>query len=234
MSATSREIVQADFDRIARLVADAPERADRYESFLLGQLPVPCSSVLEIGCGAGRLARAMAGRAAAVVGIDASPEMVRLARERFPNAARIEFVCDDFSTRAMGSERYDFVVSVATLHHLPAAPTLARMKGLLKPGGTLVIHDLRSASGRIDWLLSGLAAVVNGDAVWWIRNRLRQGRALRDAWRDHGSRERYLTLAEVRTLCEVTLPGARIHWHPLWRYTVVWTRGEAAASSPVP
>jgi SAM-dependent methyltransferase len=229
MSAMSLETIPADFDRIARLAADEPERPDRYESFLLAQVPALCTRVLEIGCGAGRLARAIARRGATVTGIDASPEMIRLARHLSPDNARIEFVCGDFSVHPMGSELYDCVVSVTTLHHLPAAPTLARMKGLLKPDGVLVIHDVRSPSGISDWLLSGLVAVFNGDAAWWIRTRLREKRVVRAAWHDHGSGERYLTMVDVRAVCETLLPSARIYWHPLWRYTVVWTRGKVAA-----
>ena len=221
MAASARS-VQADFDRIARLVADEPERADRYESFLLAQLPVPCAKVLEVGCGAGRLARAIAERGATVTGIDASPEMIRLARERSEGHARLEFICADFTVHPLGAGIYDCVVSVATLHHVPAVPTLERMKSLIRPGGVLVIHDLRSLAGVSDWLRSGLAATVNGDAIWWLRQRLHQRRALRDAWRDHGSGEHYFTLEEVRALCATALPGARIHCHPLPRYTAVW------------
>ncbi len=58
----SQDKIQADFDRIACLVAEEPERADRYERFLLAQVPASCQRVLEVGCGAGRLARAIAAR----------------------------------------------------------------------------------------------------------------------------------------------------------------------------
>jgi SAM-dependent methyltransferase len=129
----------------------------------------------------------------------------------------------------MDSECYDGVVSVATLHHLPLTPTLERMKSLVRPGGVLLIHDVRAPAGKRDWLRSGLAAGLNGDAVWWLRNRLRAKPALRAAWRDHGADERYLTMEQVRALCETTLPGAKSYRHPLWRYTVVWTRGRDAA-----
>jgi 2-polyprenyl-3-methyl-5-hydroxy-6-metoxy-1,4-benzoquinol methylase len=229
MSRTSREAIQADFDRIARLVADEPDRPDRYESFLLTQLPNPCRKVLEIGCGAGRLARAIADRGATVTGIDASPEMIRLACQRSSDDPRIEFVCRDFAVHSAESEVYDCVVSVATLHHLPAAATLARMKSMVRPGGLLLIHDVRSLAGIGDGVLSGLAAAFNGDAVWWVRHRLRQNQALRDAWRDHGQGERYLTMGEVRVLCKTMLPGATSYRHPLWRYTIVWTKREAGA-----
>lgn len=222
-------LVEADFNGIARLVADMPDRPDRYESFLLAQLPARSGRILEIGCGSGRLARAIAERGGLVTGIDASPEMIRLARSRTRDGARVEFVCGDFSALSMEPETYEAVVSVATLHHLPTVPTLARMKSLLKPGGRLVIHDLRAPSGIADWLGSAWASLFNGDAVWWVGHRLRQGRALRSAWREHGSGERYFGMEEVRGLCETSLRGAKAYWHPLWRYTVVWTKGGAEA-----
>jgi len=228
----TQDKIQADFDRIARLLAEEPERPDRYERFLLAQVPASCQRVLEVGCGAGRLARAIAARGAAVTGIDASPEMIRLARQGSPEDASVEFVCGDFSVQPLGPGLYDCVLSAATLHHMPVAATLARMKGLLRPDGVLVLHDLRSLVGVGDWLRSGLAAVCNGDAAWWIRSRLRERRVVRAAWREHGSGERYLTMMEVRALCETTLPNARIYCHALWRYTVVWTR-EPVQASPV-
>ena len=216
----SLEAVREDFDRIARLVAKEPERPERYESFLLEHVPER-GAVLEIGCGAGRLARTIAKRGATVTAIDASPEMIRLARLR-AGEVRIELVCCAFSEFRAAPGAYDGIVSVTTLHHLPVAPALARMKELLKPGGVLVIHDVRSKAGIGERLRCGWAAGLNGDALWWVGQQLRQPRALRQAWRDHGAGERYLTMAGVRALYDVELPGARVWQHPLSRYTVVW------------
>lgn len=218
------DTIQADFDRIARLVAEGPDHADRHESFVLSKIPAASARILEVGCGTGRLARAMARRGASVTAIDVSPEMIRVACSRSPDVGRLNFVRGDFSVHAEDPGTYDCVVSVATLHHLPAAATVERMKDLLKPAGVLVIHDVRSPSGIVDWLRAALVASVNGDAAWWVRRRLLEGRALRETWREHGRGERYLTMPEVRSLCETTLPGAECHWHALWRYTVVWTK----------
>src|SRR6478672_10058923 len=73
---------QSDFDRIALISPDGALQNDHYQSFLLKQLPAHCNEVLEIGCGAGAFARALAARSNHVLGIDLSPEMIRLARER--------------------------------------------------------------------------------------------------------------------------------------------------------
>lgn len=219
----SHETIREDFDRLARLHADRPETPDRYESFLLARLPEPPGSVLDVGCGAGRLAREVARRGGRVTAIDASPEMIRLARARAGDAT-IEFLCGDFAVHPFDPGRYDVVLSVATLHHLPAPSALARMAGLLRPGGMLLVHDVRAPSGVLDWLASGFAAVANGDAVWWARHRWFEDRAIRAAWHAHGAKERYLTFAEARRLYGTALPGTRCRRHPLWRYTAVWIK----------
>lgn len=224
MSTAPLDTIRADFDRIARLMADEPERAERYERFVLHQIPAGSKRVLEIGCGAGRLARAIAARGVSVTGIDASPEMIRLARERSAGDARLELICGDFLVHPFESTRFDAVVSVATMHHLDWAPALARMTDLVQPGGVLLIHDLRAPENLSDWIRSGLSALGNGDAVWWIGSGLRQKPAVRHAWHDHGSRDHYLTLRQIDQLVATALPNASIHRHPLWRYTIVWTK----------
>jgi SAM-dependent methyltransferase len=218
------EKTRADFDRIAVLEAGHPETAHPYDAFLLSQIPPSCERLLEVGCGAGRLSRAAARRAASVTAIDASAEMIRLARRRSAGGPNIEFVCDDFMTCPLRAGAFDCILTVATLHHMNPEAALARMKALLSPGGILVIHDLRSPRGLMDWLWSGLAAVARGDAWSWIRSRLHESAELRSAWLDHGAGESYPTMPEVHGLCRRELPGARVHRHPLWRYTVVWTR----------
>src|SRR5262245_17797651 len=122
----SLERVQADFDRIARLAAARPERAEPYDAFLLRQVPAPCGTLLEIGCGAGRLARAAAARGIDVTAIDASPEMIRLARERGGRDPRLRFVCGDFMAYPASAGVFDCVLSVSTLHHLDADEGLTR------------------------------------------------------------------------------------------------------------
>ena len=74
--------IQSDFDRIALVSPEGELHNEHYHNFLLKQLPAHCDQVLEIGCGTGTFARALAARSNHVLGIDLSPEMIRLARER--------------------------------------------------------------------------------------------------------------------------------------------------------
>lgn len=229
MSTQTLDKIRADFDRIALLLSRHGERAEPYDAFLLAQVPNPCSSLLEVGCGAGRLARILATRADHVLGIDASPEMIALARSRSGAVANLRFECVDFMTRDFGTSRYDCVFTVTTLHHLATAPALVRMKSLLTPGGRLIIQDVRAMSGKIDWLWSGFRATANGDVRHWWRRRVTGPRDLALAWQAHGVGESYLAMSGVCALCAEHLPGADVHNHPLSRYTIVWTKPLAEA-----
>ena len=139
----SIEKVREDFDRIARLTPDDAAHPVLYGDLLLAEIPASGRSALEVGCGAGATCRAMAARGLEVTGVDLSPEMIRAARERTPAALGVDYRCGDFFEMALAEHGYDCVLSVATLHHLPLEEAVARMAGLVRPGGVLVIHDVR-------------------------------------------------------------------------------------------
>ena len=215
--------VRDDFARIARLTGDDAEHPSPYDEFLLRQIPLSCRRVLEVGCGRGELARALADRGHEVSAVDLSPEMIRVARERTPGARRVVYVCGDFMGDALGAETFDGVVSAATLHHMPLEAAVARMAELVRPAGVLVIHDVRSDAGVWDLLRSAPGLLERA----WAR--VRAGRVveraeLRAAWREHGRQERYLTMAEAEAWSRALLPGARAIRHAQWRYTVVWRK----------
>src|SRR5262245_20874000 len=85
---TAKEI-QRDFDRIA--LAEGVEgwnHNNHYHDFLLRHTPPHLTRALEVGCGKGEFARLLAQRSEQVLGIDLSPEMLRIARlssAQFPN-----------------------------------------------------------------------------------------------------------------------------------------------------
>jgi SAM-dependent methyltransferase len=221
MATAGLEKVRADFDRIAALLESRAETAEAYEKYLLEQVPRDCASALDVGCGAGRMARLLASKSSHVVGIDASPNMINLARVRSADNSRIDFICADFMTHAFAG-RFDCVMSMTTWHHLPLAGALERMKSLVKPSGTLIIHDVRRLSGASDWISSGVRTAATGKAWFWARRQLGQRGELAHAWREHGAGEQYLRMPEVRAYCAACLPGAHTVNHALFRFTIVW------------
>src|SRR4051794_15769629 len=97
----------------------------------------PDATVLDVGCGTGRVTEALLelvprGR---VLAIDASAEMVRLARDRLGDRARVwqENVLD-----LELDEPVDAIVSTAALHWVPDRDRMwARMAAALRPAGRL-------------------------------------------------------------------------------------------------
>src|SRR5262245_6190915 len=117
MPGLSFDKIREDFDRIARLSACEREHPSPYEDFLVRLLPAACRSALDVGCGTGSLSLAMANRVDHLVGIDLSPEMIRVARERAPGILNITFRCEEFLSAQIPEAPFDFLVSSATLHH---------------------------------------------------------------------------------------------------------------------
>jgi 2-polyprenyl-3-methyl-5-hydroxy-6-metoxy-1,4-benzoquinol methylase len=216
--------VREDFDRIARLTAGDGDHGGPYDDFLLEQVPRSCRRVLEVGCGAGAFSRALARRGHSVTAVDLSPEMLRVARERTAASEDVAYSCGDFMRDEPDGAPFDCVVSIATLHHLDVAAAVPRMAALVRPGGVLVVHDVRADAGVWDRLRS-LAAL--GARVW--AGRAHQRAEVREAWHHHGRDERYATMADVERWSRDLLPGSRAVRHLQWRYTVVWTNHQNRA-----
>jgi SAM-dependent methyltransferase len=97
--------------------------------------PQPGERILDLGCGTGDAARAIADRGASVVGVDASADMVAAARERFPG---LDFRRADATGLPFQGE-FDAVFSHAVLHWVTRAEAAAAgMRRALRPGGRLV------------------------------------------------------------------------------------------------
>jgi len=218
--------VRADFDRIALLSSEEWDHNSHYHDFLAQHVPAPCREALDIGCGTGAFSRRLATSADGVLGLDLSPNMIGLARERSARFPNIDFRVADVLTLELPAEKFDCIAAIATLHHLPAGEVLPKLKGALKPGGVLLVLDLFQAEGLSDAVRSALAVPFSLGLRLVRRGRLRPPREVRRAWDEHGRHDSYLTLAQVREVCAEMLPGALVTRHLLWRYSVVWKKVE--------
>jgi trans-aconitate methyltransferase len=91
--------------------------------------------VLDIGCGTGHLTAKIAASGARVTGIDRSPEMIRQARQAYP---QISFEVADGTSIPL-ERTFDAIFSNATLHWIKEPELVIReIARLLKSGGRFV------------------------------------------------------------------------------------------------
>lgn len=127
---------------------------DRLEKeAVLGFLkPRPGLSVLDVGCGTGTYALELAAAGLKVSGVDISPAMLDLAREKAgASDLGISFHLADACNLPFEENTFDAVVSVTALEFIPEpGAALAEAYRVLKPGGTLVVGviEKNSAWGR--------------------------------------------------------------------------------------
>lgn len=221
--------IRGEFDEIARLT-EAQVEGDRYDAYLAALVPPDARDVLDVGCGLGRLAARIAAPGRRVTGIDLSSGMVARARRLADGSPHLQFRCGDFMTMDLPPAGFDCVISAAALHHMPMEPAVDRMMRLLRRPGTLVIHDLRSDDGPLDWMGSAFDLFTRAVSRLLRTGRLREPRALREAWARHGAGERYLTMREVRTLARRLGPSVFVTRHRYWRYTLAWRTGSGEAA----
>ena len=95
--------------------------------------PKPGERILDLGCGDGALTTELVQRGAEVVGVDASPDMIRAAKERGLDAHVMPGESLSFD------QEFDAVFSNAALHWmLHVDEVIAGVKRALKPGGRFV------------------------------------------------------------------------------------------------
>jgi len=145
------------------------------------------STVVDVGAGTGQFTLAAAPRCSRVVAVDVSPVMLDRLREnvRGSGLANVDCVQAGFLTYEHRGAPADLVYSRYALHHLPdfwKAVALARMAGMLRPGGALRLWDAvyhfepHESGARLDaWIADVGATAVDGgwtaaDVVEHIRD----------------------------------------------------------------
>ena len=111
--------------------------------------------VLEIGIGSGLNLPLYGPATRTVVGLEPSPELLRMARERGARAAvPVEFLEASAETIPLDDHSVDTVVTTWTLCSIPDAPhALTEMRRVLKPGGALLFveHGRAPEPGVARW-----------------------------------------------------------------------------------
>jgi len=220
LEAQSFDRTAADYDRLGDLSEN-----DSLTSWVVSVLPPGGGRALDLGCGAGRHAVLLAERFTHVDAIDLSMPMIGIARAK-RSRPNITYEQADLLEIA-GSGEYDLVLTVMTLHHVPdLEAALAHIKGLLAPGGRIVVVDpypaesalhptrrilqrmvpLRPRLHAVAVLRFGRNLVQRGAATAWEIYRL----STRKEWLDHRVSDRFFSPEQLEECSATLLPGCQL------------------------
>lgn len=146
MSKKHKEAVQKQFTKTAEAFStfamrDTPDVLKEKVDFAK---PQPTDTMLDIACGPGAFALAIAPRVQWVRGVDLTPEMLRRARafqaeKQILNAA---FVRGDAEQLPFSASSFDLVSCQCSFHHMPKPQLVLReMVRVAKPAGRLLVID---------------------------------------------------------------------------------------------
>ena len=114
-------------------------------------LPPPGDRTLDVGCGEGRVGRALRADAHRIAGIDSSPTLLALAREA---RGYDELICGDAAALPWEAGTFDLAIAYMSLHDINdlhgAVEEIARV---LAAGGRLclaIVHPLNRSPAALD------------------------------------------------------------------------------------
>ena len=133
------------FDFIHRLGANLIEQLD----------PKPGETILDLGCGTGKMAAEIAARGAHVIGLDSDPTMIEHAKAAHP---ALEFICASGESFRL-KQPVDGIISNAALHWMTRPQRVINaMARALKPGGRLALE--MGGHGNVVTVVEAIYAVL--------------------------------------------------------------------------
>jgi ubiquinone/menaquinone biosynthesis C-methylase UbiE len=207
------EAAQA-YDRLSRMPQFALLRALLVRELWTYQ---PHGNLADIGCGPGYLLRVLAQAFPSLhlVGIDLSREMIETAAHNFEAAGmgeRVEFRVGDSAQLPLEDGSLDFAVSSLSLHHWSDPQrALGEIHRVLKPGGQMLLFDLRRDVRR--WFY----------ALFRFVSRFVVPAPLRHLGEPLGSLLSSYTRAEMRQIMATSpFRERRVRGGPVWFYLPDW------------
>jgi 2-polyprenyl-3-methyl-5-hydroxy-6-metoxy-1,4-benzoquinol methylase len=129
--------------------------------------------LMDYGCGTGLCSLPLAGRCAAVLGVDSSTEMLaRMAtKARTAGLEHVTIRRHDLTAEPLVGFEFDAILCAMTLHHVREVEALlGRFHSMLAPGGLLALADLDKEDGSFHQDTRGVEH--HGFARDWVRAQL--------------------------------------------------------------
>ena len=138
-----------------------PARLD----WINGLSPLAGANVLDVGCGGGILADAMARSGAAVTGIDLAAKALRVAQLHALEAQTVGVTYREISAEGLAAEQagsFDTVTCMEMLEHVPDPASVVRAcASLVKPGGWVYFSTLNRSPKSFLFAIVGAEYLLN-------------------------------------------------------------------------
>ncbi|KAI4148805.1 MAG: hypothetical protein LQ340_004923 [Diploschistes diacapsis] len=143
--ALAKEGYDAQAIRYLQWTLSRPSAREKYVQNMLSLLPDPsCTSVLELGCGAGLpVTRMLAETCHDVVANDISSTQISLARRHLAEVTNVSFMEGSMGDLVFHDSKFDVIVALYSIIHLDAKGQehiFERMRRWIKPGGMLLVN----------------------------------------------------------------------------------------------
>jgi len=153
-------------------------------------------AVLDIGCGNGALLDQLSPRISKGRGVDVSPEMLDLARERNAEYDHIEFSRVEGPNLPYEDASFDVVVSFLSFRYLDWDPILMELNRVLKSGGRFLVVDLVTKGLELSEVPDFVGSTLR---VWWARRHFPEFKENLERLVDHPGWEEMLDHNPIRS-----------------------------------
>ena len=173
--------------------------------------------VLDVGCGDGLLTQRISKICNHVTGIEPHIPSAEIAQRRINciENANIEII--SFEEYFAIPASFDIVIFVASLHHMDLEYCINKAKGLLTPGGQLLIVGCAKPEGLIDLCIECFRVIPAklGSLMHGEQNGGHIGVPIQQP---------NLSLRQIRSITKIHLPNAKIHIGLYYRYLLSWIK----------
>jgi len=97
--------------------------------------------VIEFGCGTGLFTEILAGKASALLATDIAPGMLEIAKQRV-KAPTVTFQVEDCQHSSLTDGAFDTAFLSLVIHFTEPERTVAEMRRILRPGGTVLMANI--------------------------------------------------------------------------------------------
>ena len=205
---------------MARLNARHPwSHNDHFHSWVLTNLPDPCRTALDVGCGRGELVAALAPHVGRVIGTDIDAAMREQAARRCAGLPNVTITGGDWTG---GDDTFDLVTMIATLHHLEAAEALREVRARLNPGGRFLAVGLAPPVTPRDHLWD-VASMITNPIIGYVKHPC-PNRVDGPLPPPFPTRDPTISFDELTQLLQQVMPSAVIRHRLGFRHTIAWTK----------